>query len=481
MSSSLLSIARTALTLHQRAIDVVGQNLSNATVEGYSRQRVETAAAHPVYFANIGHVGTGVVISGIERARDALLDGTYRTQRGEAAAAGFSLDVLQQLEAIVGEPSSAGLAESLDAFWNAWSDLASSPMNAGARAIVQQRGAQLAATLNRFAAQVDQVDQTTREQLGTMVSDANQLTRQIADLNRMIVAGEASGDRANDLRDARDRAIDQLATLGSVETIERGDGSVAVFLGGISVVDGTDAKALTTELIGGSLQVSFVAQPGKPLSALGGQIGAALRAINSDVPATMRELDALAATLVDTVNGIHQGGVIWNDATPPVASPAPEFFRTDPLAGSPGADRYRTARHITLSVEVAESASNIAASTATAAGPTNNAVALQLAALRDTPVGVSDPDGTARGTMSFGAFWRNVATDLGVRVRATDNEVAVRETLAGNADMRRQSVSGVSTDEELVLLIKHQQAYAAAARLVTVADEMSRILVELGR
>lgn len=481
MSSSLLSIARTALTLHQRAIDVAGQNLSNATVEGYSRQRVETAASHPVYFANIGHVGTGVQISGIERARDALLDGTFRSQQGEAAGAGFSLDVLQQLEAIIGEPSSAGLAESLDAFWNAWSDLASAPLNDGARSIVQQRGAQLASTLNRFATQVDQLDQGTRERLGAMVSDANALTSQIADLNRMIVAGEAGGDSANDLRDARDRAIDQLAKLGSVETIERGDGSVAVFLGGLSVVDGADAKSLRTELIGGSLQISFTAQPGKPLSAIGGQIGAALGAINSDIPATMRELDALAATLVDTVNGIHEGGVIWNDATPPVATPAPEFFRTDPLAGTPGADRFRTARHISLSAAVAASASNIAVSAATAAGPSNNAVALQLAGLRDTAVAMTDPDGTARGTLSFGAFWRNVASNVGVRVRASENEVAVRETLAGNADMRRQSVSGVSTDEELVLLIKHQQAYAAAARLVTVADEMARILVELGR
>jgi flagellar hook-associated protein 1 FlgK len=130
---------------------------------------------------------------------------------------------------------------------------------------------------------------------------------------------------------------------------------------------------------------------------------------------------------------------------------------------------------------VATSANNVAVSAATAAGPGNNAIALQLAGLRDTAVAVTDTDGTARGTSTIGAYWRQVATGVGLSVRGAETEVQVRTTLAENAETRRQSVSGVSTDEELVLLIKHQQAYAAAARLVTVAEEMSRILVELGR
>ena len=105
----------------------------------------------------------------------------------------------------------------------------------------------------------------------------------------------------------------------------------------------------------------------------------------------------------------------------------------------------------------------------------------RLAALRDTVVSVASPDGTAQGSASFAGYWRQVSARVGVAVRSGETDVTVRETLVANADARRLAVSGVSTDEELVSLIKHQQAYAAAARLVTVADEMSRILVELGR
>ncbi|HYD55116.1 MAG TPA: flagellar basal body rod C-terminal domain-containing protein, partial [Gemmatimonadaceae bacterium] len=123
----------------------------------------------------------------------------------------------------------------------------------------------------------------------------------------------------------------------------------------------------------------------------------------------------------------------------------------------------------------------VAVSAAGAAGPANNAVALQLAGLRDVTVPVAERDGTSHGSDTFGGYWRSVAARVGLAVRGAESDVTVRETLAASADSRRQSVSGVSTDEELVQLIKYQQSYAAAARLVTVAEEMSRILVELGR
>lgn len=479
-AAGLLSIARTALSAHQVAIDVTGQNIANAEVAGYSRQRVDAAAGPSVYFANVGHLGTGVRIDGVERARDALLDQTYRTQRGEADGAAFTFEVLSQVEAVVGEPSATGLGAALDAFWSSWSDFASNPGSAGARGIVQQRGQQLASTLNRFATQVDEIDRVSRERLASLVGDANASAQEVATINGLIVAAESGGHTANDLRDARDRAIDRLAQLGAVETVERGDGSTAVYVGGLLVVDATSAKELGLQSIGGRTQVVFRDQPGKPLSTLGGQIAAAMDAINRQLPGVVRELDAMAATLVDTVNGIHATGVTWS-GSPPVASPAPDFFHTDPGALTPADDVHRTARSIRLSDAVAASADRIAGSAATAAGPSNNEVALRIAQLRDAKVPVTDVDGTARGTDSFGNYWRGVATKVGLAVRGAETDSTVRHTLADGADARRQSVSGVSTDEELVALIKHQQAFAAAARLVTVADEISQTLINLGR
>ncbi|MBA4158144.1 MAG: hypothetical protein H0X65_11790 [Gemmatimonadetes bacterium] len=70
-------------------------------------------------------------------------------------------------------------------------------------------------------------------------------------------------------------------------------------------------------------------------------------------------------------------------------------------------------------------------------------------------------------------------TETGLKVNAATSAATVYEALAAQADIRRASVSGVSVDEELVQLIRHQQAYAAATRLVSAADEMAKAIINL--
>jgi flagellar hook-associated protein 1 FlgK len=197
------------------------------------------------------------------------------------------------------------------------------------------------------------------------------------------------------------------------------------------------------------------------------------------LPTVQRELDGMAATLVDTVNAIHTKGETWS-GTPPAATAAGNFFRTDVPTTTVAEDKFRTARFITLDPAIAADSRTIASASA-GTGPSNTAVALQLAGLRDTSVTAATREGTTIGSGSLGSVWRDVVTRVGLGVHSAQSDATVRETLASNADARRQSVSGVSSDDELVMLIKHQQAYAAAARLVSVADEMSKILVDLGR
>ena len=123
----------------------------------------------------------------------------------------------------------------------------------------------------------------------------------------------------------------------------------------------------------------------------------------------------------------------------------------------------------------------IAAASGGAGGIGNNALATKLAGLRDATVTVYDTTGTSVATTTLGGYFRDAVAEAGLDTNQAQAQSAVNETLMNQADARRQSVSGVATDEELVALIKHQQAYAAAARLVSVVDEMSKTLIDLGR
>jgi flagellar hook-associated protein 1 len=151
---SILNMARSGMKVQQAAVQVASQNISNAQTEGYSRQRVELATSLSTVYP-WGTIGTGVEIKSITRARDAMLDATYRGDASAKSGAETTSAALTELQSIFNEPSDSGLSASLDAFWGTWSDLANDPTSGAAKAAARAAGDTVASTLNRFARQID--------------------------------------------------------------------------------------------------------------------------------------------------------------------------------------------------------------------------------------------------------------------------------------------------------------------------------------
>jgi flagellar hook-associated protein 1 len=471
---SILNVARSAMQASQVALQTTSQNIANAGVEGYTVQRVQFAAHTPERFS-YGSLGTGVDVQSITQSRDRLLDAQYRSASGSSAHESRTNDMLTRVERVFGEPSSTGLANSIDAFWNSWSDLASDPTSNTARGVVRQRGSEVSGLLNGFASQLDTVASDSRTLLASDVNRLNVLTKQIAGMTPAIVGAEAGGHTANDLRDQRNRLLDEVSKLIDTQVIERKDGSVGVYLGGRTVVDGTSYHQLATS--GGQpLAVTFAGET-DALQEIGGSIGASITAVNVTLPGVMADLDTLAGTLVRTTNAIHKTGTVYS-GNPPVPAAAGNFFGQDPVIVGSG-DPLQTARGIKLDASLSNLAA-IAASGPAANGPGDNTLANQLAGLRTLPLSFgTSAGGTFTGTID--GFYRYTVSGVAMSANLSSNQAAAQETLVEQADTRRQSVSGVATDEELVNMIKQQQAYQAAARLITVVSEMSDTLINLGR
>lgn len=440
---SILSIARSAIAAHQTAVQVSSQNISNAQTEGFSRQRATLVTGTPARGA-AGSLGTGVVVRDITRVRDTLLDTSYRREAGNAAGFGLRRDLLGQVEEIFGGLSEGGFGATLDAFWSSWSDLANNPGNGSVRGLVQQRGEQVAFALNNFAERLEDQNASTGDQVARAVGELNDLARQAADLNRQIAGSEHGGHTAPDLRDQRDRVIDRMSRIAPVRVIERSDGSTAVIVANATMVDGADTRTLRLDA-GSTLRVGFVGSVGS-LTDIGGSLGAMLEVRNTEIPEVQAKLDALASGLATAANEVHVSGT------------GVPFFDGSTAAG------------IRLGDAVASDPSLIGASSA---GPGDNRVALEMAALRHEKVTL----GTSAKTL--GGYYADVVTDVAVRVGSADNSATVYEILASQADTRRSSVSGVSVDEELIQMIRHQQAYSAATRLVNVADEMVQSILNM--
>ncbi|MDZ7630581.1 MAG: flagellar hook-associated protein FlgK [Gemmatimonadaceae bacterium] len=460
----LLSIARSGLMASQAQISTASQNVTNAQTPGYSRQRVTLTQGYPEQLP-YGTFGTGVMVKDVVRMRDEMLDGSYRRDAGAAAFSEERRDALQAVEGVLGEPSNAGLANSLEQLWASWSDLAVNPDSAAARGVVRQRGAQVATQLNTFGNQIEDARTTARTQVLQTADRVNQLSSQVAEINARIVSAEASGVQAPDMRDQRDAKIDELASLIGATAYPQADGSVNINVGGDSIVDGADYKIVRVQALKSDPTRLGVAlgplppsgTPTETMYQIGGKMAGILDSYNNIYPDAQRNLDTIAASLVAETNARHRTGFIGNAA-------AGDFFDAARL----------TARTIALDSTIAANVNNVAAS-GIAGESGDNGVALALSRLRDTPV-------TINGQLaSISEGYRNVVAGIATRVNGANGAATAARTLVSQTDTRRESVKGVSIDEEMVNLMKYQQSYAAAARLISVVDEMSQVLINLGR
>ena len=463
-----MSKARTAMSANQTAIDVVAHNISNAATPGYSRQRADMVAATPLITPN-GVIGRGVEIYNVARLRDSMLDVTYRAETSGSAFHQRQGMLLGQVESLHGDLGSPGLGSALGQFWSSWSDLANDPGSVSARTLVRASADEVIAQFNRITNGLDQIAAGADQRLRADIAQINQLSAHAAALNKRIVQSEAGGITAGDLRDARDLAIDQIAQLAQVQVVERSNGSVGVSINGTNVVDGDFATALVLDTTGGVYGLRT--GNGTTVRSPGGALGATINVINTELPQARAELDALARELAIAVNTVHGTGMNAAGQTNVL------FF--DDFGGNPATI---TARNLALSAAVAADTNAIAAGTPATDpitgnpvyGAGRNDVANLMAQLRDTPNG-------ALGNLSIGGAYAGSVSRVGGKVRAAVDNQAVHTTLAGSADTARSSVSGVNIDEEMVNLIRFQNAYQAAARLVSTADEMMQTILDMKR
>ncbi len=463
---SLYGMGRSAILAQQAAMQVAGQNIANAETPGYTRQSVQLTAARAE--SNNGRLtyGTGVKIGNVVSARVELLNAEVRSQNTPASSLKTRAGLLGGAATVLGDSNTNALGGAIDGFYNAWGDLSSNPSAATSKTLVQQRAQMLADMFHTYAGQLTEVGTQASNSLADSLRTANTLITQIAQINTLIVPAASSGQQPNDLLDQRDQLMDQLSTFVPISVMNLPDGGNQIVIGSVSVVNGGDAKTLTLN----NLTVSAVpsAGPGVPLRSLGGQIGASLDFLSTDLPDVLGKLNAIASAIITDVNALHQTGWStaevagnWNPATPPTGSKV-DFF--DSTAGN------ATASNINLSAAVAASASAIASGDIrNAVG--NNTVALNIAALRDFSP-------SAVGNSVSGAF-RTLVSGLAVKKNSADDSATVYKTLSDQVTSRRQSVTGVNTDEELMKLIRYQQAFVAAAKYMQTVSEMSQMLMSL--
>lgn len=455
-----IDVGLTALQAQQRALEVTAHNIANVNTPGYSRQRLDLTASDPYTVPSAmrpggvpGQVGTGVSQEAIERFHDNFLDGQFRNENSSLGYWDHRAEVLHEIEGVFTEPSDAGIRSVLGKFWDSLQGLANDPSSYAARALVRQAGVAVADAFNHTYRQLTDLRNNLQQAAETKIGEVNVMASQIALLNNQISQAKSVGDNPNDLMDKRDTLLDGLSKDVGIRTQESQDGSVSVFLGGVPLVEGFANHTLS---IGNSVTDPVMWDHiQQPATITGGELYSILNLRDQGVPEYMTQLDHLAYTMATAFNTQHVAGYDAN------AQPGTPFF-------------------VGVSTETG-SAANLQVNP-TITGDAVNGVNLIAAAQSVNPGPPPTPrpdDGSNAQALADSIkngpsddLYQAIISGLGVDGQEADRMGGNQQTLLQAINNQRDSVSGVSLDEEMAQMIKFQQGYAAAARMITAVDQM---------
>jgi flagellar hook-associated protein 1 FlgK len=305
-----LSIGLSALQVNQRVLDIIGENISNASTPGYHRQVANLVETTPTQIQHLV-IGSGVSISDIRRQSDSLLENALTSQTSSLSDTTAQLNTLQQVESLL-TPSDGSVTTSVETFFNQLSQLAAHPDDVTQRQTVLGSAAALSGDLNAGAGALDQLRENADVQIKAEVGTINSLDSQIADLNDTIRNAAARGISANDQLDQRDQLINDLAQHVGVQTIAAEFGQRTVLVGGIPVVTGSQHLDLQTTIDKANQAVVTASDSAVPLTIMGGTLGGLLLVRNQALPAYQSRLDTLASELIKRVNSVHATGLGLN-------------------------------------------------------------------------------------------------------------------------------------------------------------------------
>jgi flagellar hook-associated protein 1 FlgK len=318
-----IEIGKRGVAAHQQALNTTGHNLTNASTEGYSRQRVEMSAFEPIYLPGLnreetpGQIGQGTIIERIERIRDKLLD-----QRIVAQASGEGYwtardPYVRMMEQIYLEVGDNSMRSRMDAFWDSWQELSNYPADTAPRQAVVERGKTLVDSIHEQYKRLKGLQDMANQDIQLTLGRVNELSKQIAALNEDIQKIRAQGDNPNDLLDRRDLLVDKLAGIIDITVDSRDPDEFMVHTAGQILVQGRIGRQFDTEQGIETQGYSKIVWQDTRFDAAfaGGSLAALVDLRDLTIRGEIQKLDTMTMNFVDLINEIHRKGYGLNGNT----------------------------------------------------------------------------------------------------------------------------------------------------------------------
>ncbi len=333
-----LNVGYSGLNAAQVGINTTGHNISNAETEGYSRQRVVTAAAYPLT-KTPGAWGSGASITEITRVFDNFVFNRYTSTAQSKEYSDFTRQTLEELSTYFPEVDGVGIKSDMQDYFDLWQSFVDNPDNNAIKIALSQQAQTLSNHVQQTREQVRTLQSQVNDQLKVSIDEVNRLASEIADLTASINDIESGGiDNANDLRDQRNvlelaisKLVDATIFEGQISSnmpvdsniaLRSGDYSISV--GGFNLVDGVTFHPIgvsNDQNAEGFYELYYERQDGYEIpfddKIQGGKVGAILDMRGSVIDSatgfpedgvlqnTIEQLDAFAKGLIEITNNVY--------------------------------------------------------------------------------------------------------------------------------------------------------------------------------
>jgi len=447
--SSSLWIATGALDVDQGAIDVTTNNIANQNTPGYSREVVDLSEGSPVEVGQLTY-GTGVNLDQVQSVRDQVLTLQIAEQTTQQSGAQTQLNSLQQVQALFSS-SSQGIGADLSSFFNSISQLSTNPTDLSQRSAVITDAQNLATDFNQAATTLTQNQASLNQSVSSTVDQINSLTQQIAQINAQVGQLQQLGKDPGALEDQENQLINQLSQLTNVSETQTQEGLTLTTGNGTALVVGNQSYALQVQTGTDGMQDVFANGQDITSTIQGGTLGGTIQVRDQDIPGLMNQLNTLASQFADAINSAQEQGYDLN------GNPGQALFS------------YNAAGAASSLALTTTNPDAIAASSDGTAGSNGNIANLMAVETNPLPSGESPTDSYASIVAQSG----NLASEAQATVTATTTSLNQLNDQLG-------SISGVSINEETANLLNYQNAFAAAARVVSTVDSLTTDVLNMG-
>ncbi|MDP1993331.1 MAG: flagellar hook-associated protein FlgK [Syntrophales bacterium] len=447
--SSIMNTTLNTLQTQQAAIAVTSSNIANVNTDGYTRQSVVISASSSGTTAGSKRVYDKFLTNQLNSANQAL---------GEYTAKAKYLD---SIEVVFDESEGSGLSEAMSDFWGAWQDLVGNPSGSSERSVLASSADNLSGLFNSMSSDLSEIQERIDDDVVTTVDAINEDVEQIAGLNQKIAQALAAGQDASTYQDSLDVLVSDLSTLVNIKTHTNNNGQTCIQLtNGTPLVEGATSWSLSTQTntSSGLKDVTWLDRSGNATvitdAVSGGELGGELEVRDESIPAYQDQLDELAVSIMDAINVLHTSGYDLN------GDAGVSFF-----VGTGAAD-------VAVNSVILDDHDLIVAASRSAEASSNGSIATAIAELQDSLT-------LDEGTSTFSDYYSALVAKIGTAVQTADSQYSAQSDAVDLYKNLRDAVASVSLDEEQTKLLMYQNAFAAAAKVMTVLDELLQTVIEM--